>query len=86
MSQGFKIIAYCELLFPLPRKLKPFPPTLLSLDSFATKLSQLGMKSSQKWHMKTIDGFNLQVIELMSSCPSFQLVWVAGPENQSKIR
>lgn len=27
------------------------------------------------------NGFNIQMIELVCSCPSFQLVWVAGPEN-----
>ena len=31
------------------------------------------------------NGFSLQIVELACSCPSFILVWVTGPENQSKI-
>lgn len=31
------------------------------------------------------NGFSLQIVELVCSCPSFILVWVTGPENQSRI-
>lgn len=39
---------YCERLFPLPRKLKSLSSYPVSLDTFATKLSQLGLNSSRK--------------------------------------